>query len=103
MIKDDVIADGIGQRVDGLRRLRSPGIGMHPHLAEVMAEAGLHEGTRRRRKRLTRGVQNLMHDGWDRGRLSRVHGEALQLLPFLLTLRTFFRFSPSSTAGTLAL
>jgi hypothetical protein len=49
----NVRAEGISQSVDRPRRFRRLCVRMQAHLAEAVAEAGLHEGARLRIQRLT--------------------------------------------------
>lgn len=46
-LEHDVAAHGVRVRLHGLRRLRGPAVGVEPHVAEVVAQAGLHERLRR--------------------------------------------------------
>jgi hypothetical protein len=51
-VEDHVSTHRVGQCVDRSRRLSGPCVGVHPHLAEVVAEVRLHEGAGGRIERL---------------------------------------------------
>jgi hypothetical protein len=81
---------------------------MHAHLAEVMAEARFHKGTRGRVERLSRRVQHFMHNGRSRART----GAGIQALQFVflfllalvaLALQPLVLFFVAVSAGTLYL
>lgn len=75
--KRDIAADRIGARVDGLRRCRALAVGMHAHIAEIGAEARLHEAARRRIERPAGRAQHLMHDRRRGGGAARIGGAPL--------------------------
>ena len=58
----DVVADGVGARVDGARRLRRAGVRVHAHAREVVAEARLHEGACRRVQRTAARRHDVVDD-----------------------------------------
>src|SRR6516165_5835814 len=60
--KYHVAAHSVGSRVYRARRLCSLGVCMYSYLAEIMAKAWLHKGTRSDIERLARGIENVMHD-----------------------------------------
>ena len=60
--EDDVLPDGVGPRVHGLRRFGCPGIGVYAHPAEVMAEARLHECASGGVQRLARRPQHFVNN-----------------------------------------
>src|SRR5688572_7913942 len=73
----DVVARGVGVGVDGAGGVAGLRVGMDSHLAEIMAEAGLHEITRARVQRVPRRRERAMN-GLGRGdRCGRTRGEAL--------------------------
>src|ERR1700728_2316158 len=58
----EMIAHRVCHGVDGARRFRRERIGMHAHVAEVVAKARLEERSRVSIERLTGRTQNLIHD-----------------------------------------
>ena len=58
----DVAPHRVGERVDGPGRLRSPSVGVHAYLAEIVPEPRLHERARGRVERLAGQPQHVVHD-----------------------------------------
>jgi len=84
--ENDVPPYRVSQRIHRPRRLGSYPVGMHPHPAEVVAEARLHESARVRVERLAGRAQHLVHDRRHRGSLRLARGMALPAQSFLATL-----------------
>ena len=60
--EDDVPAHGVGERLDGARRLGRAGVGVDAHTAEVVAEAPLQRRADGRVERPSGGREHLVHD-----------------------------------------
>jgi hypothetical protein len=79
---------------------------MHSHLAEVVAEARLHEGTGGLIERLAGRAQDFVYDGWDYLAVVAVRGFSLNrkdLLFFRIALGTFWFTRSLGSAVALAL
>jgi hypothetical protein len=67
----------IRTRIHGMCRFCRACIGMHPHPAEVLAEARFHEGADGGIQRLPAAIQYRANDGWHiiskGGRVTRLH------------------------------
>lgn len=97
--EDDVAAGGIRQRLDRLGGGCRFGIGVDSDLAEVMAEAGLHEGADGGVERLAGGAQRIVDDRRRRGLFRAARFDPLRLQWFRLTLGT----ARPASAGALEL
>jgi hypothetical protein len=64
--EDDVMSDGVRQRIDGARRLGRYRIAVHAHMAEVIAKPGLHENARSRVERIARCTEGGGYGLWQR-------------------------------------
>jgi hypothetical protein len=84
--EDEVVADSISQRVYCTGRFRSLVVRMNPYLAEVVPEARLHEGTRRRVERLARRPQHFVHDWRHGGRTGGAARPPMQAQAVLLAV-----------------
>src|SRR5260370_31824625 len=98
--KDNITAGGVGDGVHGLRRFGRARIRMHAHLAEVMPETWLHEGTSGWVERLpSTTVEHSMND--------RRNTRSCYMCPLISTLfarrcqkgRVWQRVSPSRNTG----
>jgi hypothetical protein len=87
LCKHHISPHRVGQRIHRSRRLGGRGVGMHPHLTEVVPKTRLHEGAGRWIQWLAGGAKNFVDDWRHLGRFHRIDGFALQLI--VLTLRTF--------------
>src|SRR5208282_809712 len=109
VIENDVLADGVGMRIDGACRLGGPRVGVHTHPAEVTAKARLHIGARGSLERTTRRIQHLVDHrrrgpGSARTRSRLLQSLFLRLLLFLgLLLLAGFASGSTTAAGALPL
>src|SRR5215216_2789474 len=62
-VKYDAPAEGVGSGVYRLRRLGRPGVGVYPHLAEVVTETRLHDSAVGLIQRSARRAEHLANDG----------------------------------------
>lgn len=85
--ENDVLANSVCKSIDGLGRGCSPFIGMYTHLAEVVRESRLHEGTCALVKRLAGRAEHVLDDGRDGVRRCGRHGGPLYSSFALLTTR----------------
>jgi len=99
--EDHIAPHRVRQRVHGSRRLSRPGIGMHAHPAEIVAEARLHEGPRLRIERLARRAQHFVDNRRHGGRPGALGDLALEALR--PARRALAVEAGCATAGTCAL
>src|SRR5215218_6894678 len=99
-----MIANRVGQRVHGPRAFGGLGVGMHPHLAKIMAEAWFQPSPGLSIERLARRVEHPMYVCLDRWcfwlMTSRL---ALDIETFLATIGAFTIQNQWVTTGALAL
>ena len=67
----NIVSKRVGSGVYVARRLLGGATGMHPHVAEVVAEAGLEKGARCLRQRLAAALPQRAHLGRQAGRRLR--------------------------------
>jgi hypothetical protein len=98
-----MVADGIGKRIDGLRRFCGPPIGVNADPAEVVSEARLEEGPGSTVERLAGRAQGFVDNGRSHvgGGLQR--WSALESGFLLLARLAFSTARSASAASALAL
>jgi hypothetical protein len=101
MTKDQILPNGISQRIHSAGGGVRARIGMYPYTAKVVAEAQLHKGASALIERLTWRTQHLVHYGRRGLRFCIIRSPPLQApVTAFVTLPIDPRCAP---AGTLAL
>ena len=101
--EDDIVAHCVSQRIHRTRRCCRVCIGVHANLAEVMAEARLHETACGGVERLAGRAQHLADDGRHSPSFHMNAGMVLPPQAFLAALLAFAGRSRDAAAGAFAL